>query len=196
MICTERHERTAQRQGYRNGCRQRNPTTQVGATDLLIPIDRRSSACDKCGPAASCPPFWSPAIDGDPDPSPAAGLRLAASYRKEHLVICPASISPETCWNMSQMAFRAWPSGHGHQGMAIAARRSAFALENAGDNLSRCEMARPSHSGSELLQSHRAHERGSGGRAGLPSLPAAAPEKALEHQPVGAGECRTERCAQ
>jgi hypothetical protein len=186
VICTERHERTAQRQGYRNGCRQRNPTTQVGATDLLIPIDRRSSACDKCGPAASCPPFWSPAIDGDPDPSPAAGLRLAASYRKEHLVICPASISPETCWNMSQVAIRAWPSlpGAAHSPWKTQAITSAA-------------VRWPGHlSGLELLQSHRAHERGSGGRAGLPSLPAAAPEKALEHQPVGAGECRTERCAQ
>jgi hypothetical protein len=32
----------------------------VGDIDLLIPIDRRSSACDNCEPAASCPPFSSP----------------------------------------------------------------------------------------------------------------------------------------
>jgi hypothetical protein len=59
VIGADRHERTEERQGYRNGYRQRSLTTQVGDIDLLIPIDRRSSACDNCGPAASCPQFSS-----------------------------------------------------------------------------------------------------------------------------------------
>jgi putative transposase len=60
VIGADRHERTEERHGYRNGYRQRSLTTQVGDIDLLIPIDRRSSACDNCGPAASCPQFSSP----------------------------------------------------------------------------------------------------------------------------------------
>ena len=55
VIGADRHERTEERHGYRNGYRHRSLTTQVGDIDLLIPIDRRSSACDNCGPAASCP---------------------------------------------------------------------------------------------------------------------------------------------
>jgi hypothetical protein len=33
----------------------------VGDLALQIPIDRRSSACDNCAPAASCPRSLSPA---------------------------------------------------------------------------------------------------------------------------------------
>jgi hypothetical protein len=62
VIGADRHERTEERQGYRNGYRQRSLTTQVGDIDLLIPIDRRSSACDNCGPAASCPRSLSHAV--------------------------------------------------------------------------------------------------------------------------------------
>jgi putative transposase len=54
------HERTEERLGHRNGYRTRTLTTQVGDIALQIPLDRRSSACDNCGPAAFCPPSWSP----------------------------------------------------------------------------------------------------------------------------------------
>ena len=55
------HERTEERLGHRNGYRPRTLTTQVGDLALQIPIDRRSSACDNCAPAASCPRSLSPA---------------------------------------------------------------------------------------------------------------------------------------
>jgi len=51
VIGADRHERTEERHGYRNGYRHRSLTTQVGDIDLLIP---------NCGPAASCPQFSSP----------------------------------------------------------------------------------------------------------------------------------------
>ena len=60
VIGADRHERTEQRLGHRNGYRSRSLTTQVGDIDLLIPIDRRSSACDKCEPAAYCLRYSSP----------------------------------------------------------------------------------------------------------------------------------------
>ena len=44
VIGAERHERTEERLGYRNGYRPRSLTTQVGDIELLIPLDPRSSA--------------------------------------------------------------------------------------------------------------------------------------------------------
>jgi transposase-like protein len=61
VLGADRHERSEERLGYRNGYRSGSLTTQVGDIDLLIPIDRRSSACDNCGPAASFPRSSSPA---------------------------------------------------------------------------------------------------------------------------------------
>ncbi len=43
VIGADRHERTEERQGYRNGYRQRSLTTQVGDIDLLIPKLRAGS---------------------------------------------------------------------------------------------------------------------------------------------------------
>ena len=43
MIGADRHERTEQRLGYRNGYRSRSLTTQVGDIDLLIPKLRAGS---------------------------------------------------------------------------------------------------------------------------------------------------------
>nr|WP_231605175.1 transposase [Synechococcus sp. CBW1006] len=40
---TDRHERTEERLGYRNGHRPRSLTTQVGDIDLLIPKLRAGS---------------------------------------------------------------------------------------------------------------------------------------------------------
>jgi transposase-like protein len=64
----DRHERSEERLGYRNGYRCRSLTTQVGDIDLLIPLDRSSSACGNCGPAASFPRSSSPAV-GSTGPS-------------------------------------------------------------------------------------------------------------------------------
>ena len=44
VLGADRHERSEERLGYRNGYRSRSLTTQVGDIDLLIPVDRRSSA--------------------------------------------------------------------------------------------------------------------------------------------------------
>ncbi len=44
FLGADRHERTEERLGYRNGYRPRTLTTQVGDLELLIPVDRRSSA--------------------------------------------------------------------------------------------------------------------------------------------------------
>ncbi|MFM8277260.1 MAG: transposase, partial [Cyanobium sp.] len=44
FLGADRHERTEDRLGYRNGYRPRTLTTQVGDLELLIPVDRRSSA--------------------------------------------------------------------------------------------------------------------------------------------------------
>ena len=44
FLGADRHERTDERLGYRNGYRSRTLTTQVGDLALQIPVDRRSSA--------------------------------------------------------------------------------------------------------------------------------------------------------
>ena len=44
VIGAERHERSEERLGYRKGYRPRSLATQVGDINLLIPLDRRSSA--------------------------------------------------------------------------------------------------------------------------------------------------------
>ena len=44
VLGADRHERSEERLGYRNGYQSRSLTTQVGDIDLLIPVDRRSSA--------------------------------------------------------------------------------------------------------------------------------------------------------
>ena len=61
VLGADRHERTEERLGYRNGYRPRTLTTQVGDLDLLIPLDRRFCACGNCWPAVSCPRSLSPA---------------------------------------------------------------------------------------------------------------------------------------
>ena len=61
FLGANRHERTEERLGYRNGYRPRTLTTQVGDLELQIPLDRRSSACGNCAQAASCPRSSSPA---------------------------------------------------------------------------------------------------------------------------------------
>ena len=53
VLGADRHERSEERLGYRNGYRPRQLTTQVGDIDLRIPLDRRSSA-PRCGVAGSC----------------------------------------------------------------------------------------------------------------------------------------------
>ena len=52
VIGAERHERSEERLGYRNGYRPRRLATQVGDIDLLSP---------NCVPGASCPRSSSPA---------------------------------------------------------------------------------------------------------------------------------------
>jgi putative transposase len=59
FLGADRHERSEERLGYRNGYRPRSLTTQVGDIDLLIP---------NCGPAAFCPRSSSLA-DGSTRPS-------------------------------------------------------------------------------------------------------------------------------
>ena len=44
FLGADRHERTEERLGHRNGYRPRTLTTQVGDLALQIPVDRRSSA--------------------------------------------------------------------------------------------------------------------------------------------------------
>jgi hypothetical protein len=61
VLGADRHERSEERLGYRNGYRLRSLTNQLGDIDLLIPLEQRSSACGNCGPAASCPRSSSPA---------------------------------------------------------------------------------------------------------------------------------------
>ena len=43
VLCADRHERSEERLGYRNGYRSRSLTTQVGDIDLLIPKLRAGS---------------------------------------------------------------------------------------------------------------------------------------------------------
>ena len=45
VLGAERHERSEERLGYRNGYRPRSLTTQVGGIDLLIPCGPRQ--CEK-----------------------------------------------------------------------------------------------------------------------------------------------------
>ena len=60
FLIADWYKHTEERLGHRNGYLTRTLTTQVDDIALKIPVDRRFSACDNCGPAAFCPRSWSP----------------------------------------------------------------------------------------------------------------------------------------
>lgn len=55
----ERYQRTTDRQGERNGFRDRRWDTRVGTLDLRVPIHPPGVACRGSVTAASSPPSWS-----------------------------------------------------------------------------------------------------------------------------------------